>query len=44
MHKLLNVIRKGEFMDSNLSQCSSLVAVLLLVAEVLQAIGPTLAR
>ena len=32
MYKLLNIIRKSEFMDSNLLQCDTLVAVLLLVA------------
>ena len=34
MYKLLNIIRKSEFMNSNLLQCDSLVAVLLLAAEV----------
>ena len=32
MYKLLNIIRKSEFMDSNLLQYDTLVAVLLLVA------------
>ena len=31
MYKLLNIIRKSEFMDSNLLQCNTLVAVSLLV-------------
>ena len=31
MYKLLNIIRKSEFMDSNLLQCDTLVAALLLV-------------
>ena len=33
MYKLLNIIRKIEFMNSKLLQCSTLVAVLLLAAE-----------
>ena len=32
MYELLNIIRKSEFMDSNLLQCISLVSVLLLLA------------
>ena len=31
MYKLSNIISKGEFMDPNLLQCDTLVAVLLLV-------------
>ena len=27
MYKLLNIIRKSEFMDSNLLQCNTVVAV-----------------
>ena len=33
MYKLLNIFRKIEFMNSNLLQCNTLVAVLLLAAE-----------
>ena len=32
MYKLLNIIRKSEFMDSSLLKCDTPVAVLLLVA------------
>ena len=31
MYKLLNIVRNSEFMDSNVLQCDTLVAVLLLV-------------
>ena len=34
MCKLLNIVKKSDFMNSNLLQCDSLVAVLLLAAEV----------
>ena len=34
MCKLLNMIRKSEFMNINLLQCDTLVAVLLLAEEV----------
>ena len=44
MYKVLNIIRKSEFMDSNLLQCDTPVAVLLLVAVALRAIGLSLAR
>ena len=41
MYKLLlNISRKCELMDTNLLQCDTLVAVLLLVAVAQQAIGP----
>ena len=38
--KILNIIGKSEFMDSNLLQCDTLVTILLLVAVALWAIDP----
>ena len=43
MYKLLNIIRKSDIMNSNLLQCDTLAAVLLLAAEVYWAVGPPLA-
>ena len=42
MYKLLYIIRKSEFMDNNLLQCDTPVAVLLLVASSIAGYRPSI--